>query len=97
MSNDPLSNYINESFKQIADAWNDSLEQAKRQRECKMRRFSYVSGTLRTLHEGVVFPDSQVVVQDLNTKAISVFCDLDAYTDHYRASNIRWIDPEPTA
>lgn len=94
MNNDSF----NDLFKQISDAWNEGLEQAKRQRECKMRRFTYVPNDGgNPLHEGVVYPDGQVVVQGYSSKAISVFSDYSKYTTHYAARNIQWIDPEPVA
>ncbi len=93
--NDPFG--IEAAFKQIADAWNEGLEQAKRIQECKMRRFYWLSPDKTTIrHSGVVFPDGEVVVHKCSTtKAIHAFRSLDEYTDSYRYSCIQWIDPEP--
>ncbi len=83
-----------DTIKQIADAWNEGLEQAKRQSECKMRRFTYVDDEGRPMQEGLVFPDGQVVVQGYASKAICVFSDYRKYTTHHPATKIKWIDPE---
>jgi hypothetical protein len=92
--NDPFG--IADAVKQFTDAWNEGLEQAKRQSTCKMRRFYLMSpaGTL-TRHSGVVFASGEVVTYNHDAKAVQVFPSLDIYTDTHRYSQVRWIDPEP--
>lgn len=98
MSNEIPNDFfgISDYLKKIGDAFNESLEQATRQRECKTRRFYLMSpGSTEIRHSGIVFPDGEVAVYSHAMENVQIFRSLDAYTDRYRLSQVRWVDPEP--
>jgi hypothetical protein len=91
--NDPFG--IADAVKQFTDAWNEGLEQAKRQGTCRMRRFSTSGRSAR--RDGVVFPGGQVVVYSGTPDNLQIFNSFDAFRSHNVGSIVLWIDPEPEA
>lgn len=94
MSNNDINDFFgfDAMFKQIADVWNEGLEQTKLQRECKMRRFNYGLG----IGYGVVFPGAMAVIQYSHDKSVRVYGSIDDFEKSHK-NEIQWIDPEPTA
>jgi hypothetical protein len=84
---------IEAAFKQIADAWNDSIEQAKRQSECRMRRFSREARETNKVDAlGVVFPDGTTIIQEYGAGDVHIY---DSITKVKTMTHrVIWIDPE---
>jgi hypothetical protein len=94
MSNEIPNDFfgLNDAFKKIADAWNEGLEQAKLQSECKIRRFNYGPGS----GFGVVFPGAMAVIQYAHDKSVRVYNNIDDFKKSHK-NDIQWIDAEPEA
>lgn len=95
MSNDIPNDFfgLTDMFKKISEAFNESLEQTKRQSQCKMRRFYVVrNGDIKVL--GVVFPGGNVVAQYTVDKSVTVFNNIEDLGDRFLGET-QWIDPEP--
>lgn len=89
-------------LKQFSNSLNESIEQAKRAMECKMRRF-YVyqkddeDDEMEKAGEGVVFSDGSVIFRSLGSHSLCFDEKAANFFDCQAESReIRWIDAENT-
>ena len=94
-SNDPFG--IEAAFKQISDTFSGVIEQAKRAKECKMRRFYIVDQQIKdVICNGIVFPDGTAIIQWEPSGSLNIYRSYDDVTTGL-TKETQWIDPESAA